>query len=158
MDDDAVDAFVVPQNLAPEQFQYEFPPKSRLKALAHLYDDDDCSFFDESSFTTASTSTAAYSSVEDWSAINDSEYANDHLDRFLDSVSEAFTPAALVDDCKLSPLQLPVQATSSGSEYRSREQSCDSASTVTIRKGRNQGVCPSTFLDDARHAEGLCCV
>ncbi|KAI8875893.1 hypothetical protein K501DRAFT_289166 [Backusella circina FSU 941] len=61
---DGPPAFEVAQNLAPELYRYEFPPKSRISALGGQENlNDEFSFFEESSFTTASTSTAAYSST-----------------------------------------------------------------------------------------------
>ena len=52
----------ITQHLAPEQFQYEFPPKSRIMAIeANDDDQEEFSFFDECSFT--SNSTAAYSNI-----------------------------------------------------------------------------------------------
>ncbi|KAI9313385.1 hypothetical protein BX666DRAFT_2114471 [Dichotomocladium elegans] len=198
VDDDCTDAIDVPQNLGPEQITYEFPPKARLEKLAQLYDNDDCSFFDESSFTTStSTSSAMYGIMtDDEDDGNDNahslgapsrlmEYTNEHLDRFFDSVSSAFQTrertehhwkedsddddnSGLVDDGRLSPLLLPaaqanIQTASNSSttittrhaeeeQRRSREQSCDSAVTVTQckmardRLVNRDGVTPASFL------------
>jgi hypothetical protein len=75
----------VPQRLAPEQYQYEFPPKSHLQALSVRLDqstEDSASFFDASSFTTttcttsSTTSSSRVSSVltDDFNAQEDQEF------------------------------------------------------------------------------------
>lgn len=74
----------VPQRLAPEQYQYEFPPKSHLQALSMQLDqsiEDSISFFDASSFTTttcttSSTGSSRVSSVvtDDFNAQEDQEF------------------------------------------------------------------------------------
>ena len=133
----------VPQNLEPEQERYEFPPKAHLQALAQIYDnDDDCSFFDESSYTTTSTATESYPLCSP-----STDYANDHLDRFFDSVLDDVWEKKqdddddyIIDDGRLSPLQLPAQ--SEVVEQRGREQSYDSMATVT----KDRGVAPCSFL------------
>lgn len=64
-DNDDEEAVIVPQHLEPEQYRFEFPPKSRLRALAYLDQfqrGEEFSYFDESSFT--SSSSAACSSVD----------------------------------------------------------------------------------------------
>ncbi|KAG0180288.1 hypothetical protein DFQ28_001443 [Apophysomyces sp. BC1034] len=212
VDEDECDVIDVPQNLAPEQYRYEFPPKCRLKELAHLDKNDDVfSFFDESSFTTASTSTAACSfmplesdmeededdlaafletmrsdHIPTSSVFRPADHANDQLDRFFDSYNYnahmdqyAWNHEApmiadehlqdsyhqddmqLVDDGRLSPLELPAQArrhlarsqSPACSERRMREQSCDSTTTVTQTKLIQQDiepVGPSSFLTMSR--------
>ncbi|KAI9498775.1 hypothetical protein BDB00DRAFT_799490 [Zychaea mexicana] len=172
----------VPQNLGPEQVTYEFPPKARLQALAQIYDNDpadDCSFFDESSFTTTSTftndlrSTSACSSRHSYATLSPPvDYANDHLDRFFDSVldqvvscnnpmerqhqeqqmhcdtnsDEDDDDSYLVDDGRLSPLELPEQEEQ---VRRDREQSCDSTATV-----KQQVVAaPCSFLGSVREEQ-----
>ncbi|ORY93513.1 hypothetical protein BCR43DRAFT_497066 [Syncephalastrum racemosum] len=65
VNDDDEEAVIVPQHLEPEQYRFEFPPKSRLRALAYLDQfqrGEEFSYFDESSFT--SSSSAACSSVD----------------------------------------------------------------------------------------------
>ncbi|CAO3593575.1 unnamed protein product [Absidia cylindrospora] len=75
----------VPQRLEPEQYQYEFPPKSHLQALSMQLDqsiEDSISFFDASSFTTttcttsSTTSSSRVSSVvtDDFNAQEDQEF------------------------------------------------------------------------------------
>ncbi|KAF7731720.1 hypothetical protein EC973_008892 [Apophysomyces ossiformis] len=210
-DEDECDIIDVPQNLAPEQYRYEFPPKYRLKELAHLDKNDDVfSFFDESSFTTASTSTAACSMMplesdteedDDLAAFlmtmrsdhiptsavfRPADHASDQLDSLLDRYGYdhhlddqyEWNPETamianeelqhhypedemqLVDDGRLSPLQLPAQArlfarSPACNERRMREQSCDSTTTVTQTKLTQQEmepVGPSSFLAVARKA------
>ncbi|KAF7726157.1 hypothetical protein EC973_009049 [Apophysomyces ossiformis] len=93
-DDENEPMIVIPQNLAPEQYNYEFPPKSLLRELEYLDQDERVnSFFDESSFTTTSTSTAACLSVfptTDSSLSSMSQLAyhtdDDHLHNSVDSI------------------------------------------------------------------------
>ncbi|KAI7870295.1 hypothetical protein BDF14DRAFT_1720991, partial [Spinellus fusiger] len=135
----------VPQNLAPEQYQYEFPSRSRLEEVSRYDAIDDCfSYLDESSFTTTSTSTAACSTLLHEF---DTEDENNHSDKLL------------IDDGRLSPLQLPAQFTHNapysptGNEGRTREQSYDSTMTVTqVHSDQKQEspVGPFSFLSDSR--------
>ncbi|KAI9475401.1 MAG: hypothetical protein EXX96DRAFT_540003 [Benjaminiella poitrasii] len=62
----------VHQNLAPQQFQYEFPPRSLALQVSEV-EEDKFNFFDESSFTSHSTTT------------------EDLLDQYLDSLSSSST-------------------------------------------------------------------
>ncbi|KAI7871670.1 hypothetical protein BDF14DRAFT_1878509 [Spinellus fusiger] len=129
------ESITVPQNLEPEQYNYEFPPRSRLQALAYLDNQHSFSFFDESSFTTNSTSTARHSILsesEDSGSVfgypsshsTSSEGINNlltcgnhkaqpprHHTTYSDS--HFFDPQQykLTDDSRLSPLQLPAQFT-----------------------------------------------
>jgi hypothetical protein len=103
------------QHLAPEQYLYEFPSKSCLRALAYLDDEqEENSFFDESSFA---SSTTAYSSAlyeeDDWEEEDDQ----------------------LVEDGRLSPLELPSPKTN------------PSTATITQSSGCTP-VGPSSFLPD----------
>lgn len=182
----------MPQNLSIEMAQYEFPPKSRLQALAHR-PSDPYSFFDESSFTTTSTFSGLHyeedfrpTSAHSKSSVPSltRPYADDHLDRFFNSTfpdtagqleswfddddmeediveeEEEELEDELVEDGRLSPLELPEQVTWElkhplspiiGSS-RAREQSCDSTTTVTQCRVANQhqddlnAVAPSSFL------------
>ncbi|KAG0166843.1 hypothetical protein DFQ30_006657 [Apophysomyces sp. BC1015] len=201
--DDDNEPMIVPQNLAPEQYNYEFPPKSLLVELRYLDQDERVnSFFDESSFTTASTSTAACLSVlptTDSSISSLSRLADHTDDDHLDfSYSIDYTQSShmaertpwshqtyemdeglpieyddelhLVEDGRLSPLQLPAQSDNHhlrhpqyhirppmrnclspacGDDRRLRELSCDSTTTVTQRHSPRhspQPVAPFSFL------------
>ena len=158
----------VPQNLEPEQVHYEFPPKAHLQALAQIYDtanDDDCSFFDESSFSTMTTTTGDFHSSRSSSPSFHYYANNDHLDQFFDSVLDEVTglnkglfhqnhheeqvqrrqqddDEYLVDDGRLSPLELPEQEEQI---RRDREQSYDSVATV-----KQVVAAPCSFLDSVR--------
>ncbi|CAO3587597.1 unnamed protein product [Absidia cylindrospora] len=63
-EDDEDDAMMpVPQNLDSEQINYEFPPKSHLKALSYLDQlEEEYSFFDETSFTSLSNDSSSSAS------------------------------------------------------------------------------------------------
>ncbi|KAI9022284.1 hypothetical protein CLU79DRAFT_835413 [Phycomyces nitens] len=162
-EDEDGEALDIPQNLAPEQFRYEFPPRSRIEQLDR-YDPNHQFYLDESSFTTTSTSTAACSTLpHDYDVEHDSFYnsiSQDHqnLGHYIDSYeypemppsqtdyayvswTEADRPSEnsqkiFVEDGRLSPLQLPAQFSSPNltcNERRAREQSYDSTVTVTQR-------------------------
>ncbi|KAI8377846.1 uncharacterized protein BYT42DRAFT_614498 [Radiomyces spectabilis] len=172
-DQDKEEPMIVPQNLEPEQYRYEFPPKSRLRALAYLdYLQDEQSFFDESSFT--SSSTAACLSVDmcsltdhmsdldvdartppshiqhwDHKTIFQSSDDDDYDDEEEEEEEEDDDDDVLVDDGRLSPLQLPAQVnrrpvtrvlSSACSDRHARELSGDSSDTITSPVG------PSSFL------------
>ncbi|KAI9020235.1 hypothetical protein CLU79DRAFT_756273 [Phycomyces nitens] len=166
-DNTAVD---IPQHLEPEQYSYEFPPRSHLRALAYLDNYQKSSFFDESSFTT-STSTAAQSlmleSEEESSSFFDyySSFLSNSSDLDMNSLwltnnhrdrsprhhkTDRVHPNHFTEDSRLSPLQLPAQFSTTLSirqsrktSIRSREPSSDSISTVTQS---NHPVHPSSFL------------
>ncbi|KAI8335664.1 hypothetical protein EDC96DRAFT_568469 [Choanephora cucurbitarum] len=167
----------IAQHLAPELYQYEFPPRSRLLALEadENYEDEEYSFFDECSFTTTSTSTAAYSNIlyeEDEEDEEDEEecyqpqipdidsllldtnseqFLNRYFDSFNQQENDVLKEMSFVADNQLSPLQLPTQA-----KYdmrSSREESYDSTGTVVIRKPSYFPARPSSFLTpSARHS------
>ncbi|EIE79262.1 hypothetical protein G6F46_010660 [Rhizopus delemar] len=97
----------ITQSLSREQYQFEFPTKSCLEALKFLdKGENKYSFFDPSSFTAAALSSA-------------------HMN---------YHETTMVDDSRLSPLQLPSR------HSMTRESSCESL--VTIK----QSVNPSSFL------------
>ncbi|KAI7898868.1 uncharacterized protein BX663DRAFT_546066 [Cokeromyces recurvatus] len=73
--DEKQEIIEITQNLAPEQFQYEFPPRS-LTIQVNEIKEKDFSFFDEFSFTSNST--------------------EDLLDHYLDSISSA--PSTTIED------------------------------------------------------------
>ncbi|KAI8093809.1 uncharacterized protein BX664DRAFT_249830, partial [Halteromyces radiatus] len=141
----------VPQRLEPEQYQYEFPPKSHLQALSVQLDqslEDSLSFFDASSFTTmSSTCSSRVSSVltDEFNAQEDQEF-NSFLATLEQeqqangfSLSPPPVQTNLVLDRQLSPLQLPQQV--QDMTTRLREESYDSISTIT-----QPIVAPSSFL------------
>ncbi|KAI8054980.1 uncharacterized protein B0P05DRAFT_291618 [Gilbertella persicaria] len=109
------DAMTVAQHLTTEQYLYEFPTKDCLEALAYLDDANQNSFFDASSFTSTAFSSAYYydSSSFDHETIQEED--------------------ELVDDGRLSPLQLPSQVSP-----RPRPLSCDTVIPVG----------PASFLAD----------
>lgn len=130
----------VPQNLAPELYSYEFPPKSRIMSLVDYdVEDDTFNFFDESSFTSAST--AHQNHYDYYSPSSDSFYL-DEQDGF-------------VDDSQLSPLQLPLQISCSRHNEKNRhdrELSCDSTDTITLMSNRRtEPVGPASFLSTNRN-------
>lgn len=157
--EDEKELIEITQHLAPEQFQYEFPPKSRIMAIeADDIDQEDFSFFDECSFT--SNSTTAYSNILYEEEDEQEEYYNDYqnsdqlLDQYLDSFKNL--DMSFVADNQLSPLQLPIQANSSSS--RIREESYDSTGTIVIRKSAGssfQAARPSSFLSSHHHKQYL---
>lgn len=126
----------ITQHLAPEQYSYEFPPKSCIMALAAANDDpDQFSFFDECSFTSNSTTAFMYDNAD--------ELLDEYLDSFHQSEQHDDDQVCVAADYQLSPLQLPSQVTS---DYRPmREESCDSTDTIVLRN-TNQPVRPSSFL------------
>ncbi|GAN07695.1 hypothetical protein MAM1_0172c07197 [Mucor ambiguus] len=127
---DDMSGVTVSQHLAPEQYLYEFPTKTCLKALAYLdSEEDEYSFFDESSFFTTDSSYTAIESVQQHDDGND-----DHLNWSENTI--------LVDDGRLSPLQLPAQAdiTNIGPREPFVNNSTQS----------DQPVGPSSFLSDVR--------
>lgn len=158
------------QHLAPEQFQYEFPPKSRIMAIeAEVDDNDQFSYFDECSFTTTSTSTAAYSNItygHDDEEEDDEDYyhqlmnnnsnrsSSDRLDRYFESFTNEHGGNLFISDNQLSPLQLPTQM--SQSMRRIREESYDSTGTVVLEKHSTGGYSrPSSFLSESEHHRHL---
>ncbi|KAI8053567.1 hypothetical protein BDF21DRAFT_371192 [Thamnidium elegans] len=158
----------IAQHLAPEQFQYEFPPKSRIMEIeAEINEDDQFSYFDECSFTTTSTSTAAYSNIiyeqDEEEEEDDQDYyhqlmnnsarsSSDRLDRYFESFTNEHGNAFLADN-QLSPLQLPTQMPYSLRHIR--EESYDSTGTVVIRKA-SQYSSPSSFLSESSHHHLAC--
>ncbi|CEP07606.1 hypothetical protein [Parasitella parasitica] len=153
--EDEKELIEVIQHLAPEQFDYEFPPKSCIMAIeANEIGQEEFSFFDECSFT--SNSTAAYSNIlyeeEDYydeaDAVQNSEQL---LDQYLNTFSNP--DMSFVADHQLSPLQLPTQAASSECS-RDRGESYDSTGTVMIRKSL-QYARPSSFLSAHRQIQYL---
>ncbi|KAI9246863.1 hypothetical protein BY458DRAFT_560502 [Sporodiniella umbellata] len=125
----------VTQRLAPELYEYEFPPKSRIMAieerLQHAEDDE---YFDESSFT--SVSEDHYYRVDEAEEEEEEEF-ND----LLSFINDSFTKTNFVSDHQLSPLQLPLQY-----KKNDREPSQDSTATV------QQPLGPSSFLS-AKHRQ-----
>ncbi|KAG1063957.1 hypothetical protein G6F42_027100 [Rhizopus arrhizus] len=128
-DDDEQDdmsGVTVSQHLAPEQYLYEFPTKTCLKALAYLdSEEEEYSFFDESSFFT----------TDSYTAIESVQHNDDHMNWNENTI--------LVDDGRLSPLQLPAQADII-TNIRPRE------SFVNSSAQSDQPVGPSSFLSDVR--------
>lgn len=163
----------IAQHLEPEQFKYEFPPKSRILEIeAEIQYDDEFSYFDECSFTTTSISTAAYSNImqpqEDDDDVDeeDEEYyhqlmthsarsSSDRLDRYFESFTNEHGGNAFLADNQLSPLQLPTQMHYNPRHIR--EESYDSTGTVTIRKS-SQYSTPSSFLSESSSHYPLACV
>ncbi|KAI7889053.1 uncharacterized protein EV154DRAFT_515686 [Mucor mucedo] len=147
----------IAQHLAPEQFKYEFPPKSRIMEIeAQVDTTDEFSYFDECSFTTTSTSTAAYSNIIYEQDDEDEDYyqqlmnnsarsSSDRLDRYFESFTNDHN--TFVSDNQLSPLQLPTQMSFM---KHVREESYDSTGTVIIRKS-SQYSSPSSFLSQSTH-------
>ncbi|KAL9546111.1 hypothetical protein MBANPS3_006825 [Mucor bainieri] len=128
---DDMSGVTVSQHLAPEQYLYEFPTKTCLKALAYLdSEEDEYSFFDESSFFTTDSSYTAIESVQQHDDGHD-----DHMNWNENTI--------LVDDGRLSPLQLPAQADAI-TNIRPRESFVDSTAQS------DQPVGPSSFLSDVR--------
>ncbi|KAI9254166.1 hypothetical protein EDC94DRAFT_546255 [Helicostylum pulchrum] len=118
----------VVQNLDREQYEYEFPTKTCLRALAYL-DREDC-YFDESSFI-SSTTIAALSSVDYF----DQETMIDQLNLWHETDDDD----PLIADARLSPLQLPAQVTD-------RHLPRESMSCMSSQLERPVG--PSSFLSD----------
>lgn len=129
--DDESEAITVVQHLEPEQYLYEFPSKTCLRALAYLdSEQEEYSFFDESSFA---SSTTAYSSAfyyEDTMCMDDDWHETDEDDQ-------------LVEDGRLSPLELPAP---------NSRPSCDSVETV-IQSADCVPVGPSSFLSDVHKGQ-----
>lgn len=99
-DNDDVDqeAAIVPQNLAPEQYRYEFPSKARLRQLAYLDSNNDnaYSFFDESSFATLTTMNTSYSiSGNEASSTDGSEH---NMYNFSSHENSAFSSCSWITD------------------------------------------------------------
>ncbi|KAI7852615.1 hypothetical protein BDC45DRAFT_513042 [Circinella umbellata] len=150
--DDDDEPVVVKQTLDADQKNYEFPPRSLLQELSYLDEDID-SFFDESSFSTSesdyylnnmnSFSGSSYRLMLSDIMDDDDEYDDDDENDMDDQ-------QLLVDDSRLSPLQLPARASCSPRRRRARDLSCDSASTVTQIPSPNNlttdPVGPSSFL------------
>lgn len=151
----------IAQHLAPEQFHYEFPPKSRIMAIeAEINEQDEFSYFDECSFTTTSTSTAAYSNIlyeqEEEIEDDDEDYyhqlmnhsnrsSSDRLDRYFESFANEHGGNVLfVSDNQLSPLQLPSQMSSTMRHIR--EESYDSTGTIVLNNNNTTYSRPSSFL------------
>lgn len=130
----------VTQHLEPEQYQFEFPTKSCLRALAYLDDDqEEISYFDESSFI-SSTTIAALSSVDYFD--QDTTTMISHMDNWHETHQE---DDDLVDDGRLSPLQLPAQV--SKDRHRTREiELCSSQQNAQSE----DLVGPSTFLSESK--------
>ncbi|KAI8074993.1 hypothetical protein BC940DRAFT_287165 [Gongronella butleri] len=157
----------VPQHLAPEQHQYEFPPRSHLQALSAQLDhgDEDVqSYFDESSFTS--------SFVSECISTDFNTQEEESFDHFLFTLEQeqhehhhqqqqfCLSPPILVHDRQLSPLQLPVQLPTTRQHHRYasedaaaanndqftcgriREESYDSVSTIT----QPAAAAPCSFL------------
>lgn len=132
----------VTQNLGPEQYQFEFPTKSCLKALAYLDDDEEeISYFDESSFI-SSTTIAALSSVDYFD--QDTTTMISHMDNWHET-HHSDDDDDLVDDGRLSPLQLPAQVNKD--RHRAREiELCSNQQNAQSE----DLVGPSTFLSESK--------
>jgi hypothetical protein len=75
----------VPQHLDSEQINYEFPPKSHLKALAYLDQlEQEYSFFDETSFTSLSNDSS--------SSVSSMSFLSGYFDEQHQGNSSATTP------------------------------------------------------------------
>lgn len=140
--DDDEDTLIVPQRLSTEQYRFEFPSKSYLESLSYLDNiQDEYSFFDESSFTTSLTAYSPANTFEN-TQINSSHMVSDWHE-MVDDDDE------LVDDGRLSPLQLPAQANPKtrihSTDCKKRELSGESARTITQSE---RPVGPSSFLSD----------
>lgn len=124
----------VTQRLAPELYEYEFPPRSRIMAIEEHIQDDEDEFFDESSFTTISTD----------HRYDEDEEGQEELEDLLSFINESFITRQeeFVSDHQLSPLQLPCQYIS----RNDREESYDSTGTI------KQPLGPSSFLS-AKHRQ-----
>ena len=87
---------------------------------------------------------------------DDDEYNNDE-----DDMTDTDDQQLLVDDSRLSPLQLPARASCSPRRRRARDLSCDSTSTVTqIPPPTNpttDPVGPSSFLKHQQSSPLLSC-
>lgn len=111
------------QHLTQEQYLYEFPSKSCLRSLAYLDDEQvEYSFFDEYSFASSNTAYSSAFYYEDSTMLNDDWHETEQDDQ-------------LVEDGRLSPLELPARP------------SCDSVQTITQSSGCVP-VGPSSFLPD----------
>ncbi|KAG1132769.1 hypothetical protein G6F42_002042 [Rhizopus arrhizus] len=124
----------VTQRLAPELYEYEFPPRSRIMAIEENIQDDEDEFFDESSFTTISTD----------HRYDEDEEGQEELEDLLSFINESFITRQeeFISDHQLSPLQLPCQYIS----RNDREESYDSTGTI------KQPLGPSSFLS-AKHRQ-----
>ncbi|OBZ81925.1 hypothetical protein A0J61_10025 [Choanephora cucurbitarum] len=111
------DAITVTQHLTPEQYLYEFPTRDCLEALSYLDNDTQDSCFDLCSFVSSS---AAFTSA----------YYNCY------SIMDHEMEDELVDDGRLSPLQLPAQLVQSS-------RPVEPSSTL-------KPVGPSSFLADVQ--------
>ncbi|CEI88058.1 hypothetical protein RMCBS344292_02459 [Rhizopus microsporus] len=135
----------VTQRLAPELYEYEFPPRSRIMAIESSIENDD-EYFDESSFTTISTD---FHDCYDPQLDNDQHQFDEdddeveEVDDLLYYINESFpNKTEFISDHQLSPLQLP-------SQYRrhDREESYDSTGTI-----KQNPLGPSSFLS-AQHRQ-----
>ncbi|KAI9492591.1 hypothetical protein BDB00DRAFT_873170 [Zychaea mexicana] len=157
-DDD--EPVVVKQTLDPEQKKYEFPPRSLLRELSYLDDEEFDSFFDESSFSTSESDYYHYhhhhpargSLPSSSSSYMIDDYEDYDDDDNVHQQQQQQQQDLLVDDSRLSPLQLPARASCSPrlrrQRQRTRELSCDSTATVTLNPHQSTDpvVGPSSFL------------
>ncbi|ORX50181.1 hypothetical protein DM01DRAFT_1384901 [Hesseltinella vesiculosa] len=143
MDDSAI--MNVPQHLESEQINYEFPPKSHLKALAFLdQTEEEYSFFDESSFTTLSN--------DSFLVDTDASYFSSLTDEkeTLEHTHSHHVPLPPLDDLSHpSPLQLPAQAHHQ-IDQRHPTSACDPSMTkspglITPRSILYKNSSPSSF-------------
>ncbi|KAI8978649.1 hypothetical protein BDB01DRAFT_852371 [Pilobolus umbonatus] len=138
------------QLLTDEQHRYEFPSKSRLKELSFLDEDQTYPFFDSSSLTAYLINTPALVSgqTSDLSFEDDSTTMISSHKSWHETISEEDynDNQQIVEDSRLSPLQLPAQAEMTfmvHDRQRPRKSSCDSIMTITQS---DRPVGPSSFL------------
>jgi hypothetical protein len=133
----------VTQHLSKEQYQFEFPSKNCLKALAYLDEEEEYSFFDESSFTsTATTAISSEQQQQQTSYLLDQDTSSTihHMNHWHhETITEE--EEELVEDGRLSPLELPAQI------VRQKRYSFLSSNSKEVEE-TTKPVGPSSFLSD----------
>lgn len=127
------------QHLEPEQYKFEFPSKMCLKELAYLDDlQENYSYFDESSFSLTALSSVTQQEQQQTSEYNMISHMNHSV--WHETLVEE-DEQHLVEDNKLSPLQLPAQVSRLlSSPTESITQSEDEQQRLPVG--------PSSFLSD----------
>lgn len=128
------------QHLEPEQYKFEFPSKMCLRELAYLDDlQDEYSYFDDSSFLLTALPSVTQQHQQQTSEYNMISHMNHSV--WHETLVEEEEEEHLVEDNKLSPLQLPAQVS------RPLSSSTESITQSEDQKQRLP-VGPSSFLSD----------
>ncbi|KAI9314240.1 hypothetical protein BX666DRAFT_518717 [Dichotomocladium elegans] len=149
-EEDEDDTILVEQHLEPEQKEYEFPSRALLVELAAVLDTHakDDTMFDETSFTTMGDNDDDDAFDEYVGSIVSSiqqKQRRHHSPSVILSSSSTSSRWSLVDDSRLSPLQLPPRDDDHDTVLQHRQRSMDQTGKE-MQNHLPRPVHPSFFL------------